>query len=70
MAVDQAGYEVSVSRVDDLGLWTLVLCDQIRFAGGGYRQDAIAADGHVGGINLLGEDVDQLAAPHDEVGMI
>jgi len=68
VAVDQAGHEVGAVRVDDLGCG--LRCSAASSGRSATARMRFAADGHVGWVDLLGEDVDQLAAPRDEAGTI
>ena len=62
VAVDQAGDQVAALRLDDLG---------VRPDVGGHVPHGgnhVAVDGHIGGVDLTGHNVDQLPAADDLVG--
>lgn len=62
VGVDEAGGQVLAGGVDDLGVRAAAAFGQLAYGG-----NALSGNGDVGGVNLCGVNVDQLAAPDDHV---
>ena len=62
VGVDEAGRQVLAGSVDDLGVRATAALGQVAHSG-----NAFSGDGDVGGVDLCGVDIDQLAATDDYV---
>ena len=64
VTIDKARNQIGIGRIDDLCVWVLVPGGQI----GTHCEDVHAGDGHIRRVDLLGENVDKLTAPDNDIG--